>query len=64
LDKDEDERRDLAGTISFLADLERVLALSPRENREGIRALYRARMYITDRGALTKTLLEQMALLV
>ena len=64
LEKDEDDKRDLAGTISFLSELERALAGKPKENREGLHAVYRARKYISDRGALSKTLLEQAALLI
>ena len=64
LDKGEDERRDLAGTISFLSELEHALAADPKADAEGLLAIYRARKYITDRGALAKPLLEQMALLI
>ena len=64
LEKGDDDKRDLAGTISFLADLERVLGKDPKENTRGIRAVYLARKHITDRGALAKTLLEQAALVV
>lgn len=64
LEKGDDDKRDLAGTLSFLADLERALSTKPRENAEGLRALYRTRKYITDRGALAKALLEQAALIM
>ena len=64
LDKDEDDRRDLAGAIIFLSALEKALAKNPTEHAQGLRAVYRARKYCTDRGALTKTLLEQAALLI
>jgi len=64
LEKGEDDKRDLSGTISFLAGLERALAQKPEHNREGLHAVYRARKYITDRGALAKTLLEQTALII
>lgn len=60
LEKDVDDRRDLGTILSFLSSLERSLAESPK----GLRAIYRARKYITDRGALVKPLLEQIALLV
>lgn len=63
LDADE---RDVGGAIAFLAACER--ALAPRvcdtAAREGIEAVYRARSYIADKGALMKPLLEQAALLV
>jgi hypothetical protein len=64
LEKGEDDKRDLAGTLKFLGDLERALAGKPRENAAGLISVYRARKYITDRGALAKALLEQVALLV
>jgi DNA polymerase III delta prime subunit len=64
LEKGDDDRRDLAATLTFLADVERVLAKKPKENSRGIRAVYDARKYITDRGAIAKALLEQVALLV
>ena len=63
LEKGEDDKRDLAATISFLAELERSLARKPVENAAGLKSIYRARKYITDRGALAKSLLEQVALL-
>lgn len=67
LEKDDDDRRDLAGTITFLGELEKALSCDVglrQSHIEGIRAVYRARKYITDRGAIVKSLLEQMALLV
>jgi DNA polymerase III delta prime subunit len=64
LEKGDDDKRDLAGTISFLTELESVLASKSKENETGLRAVYRARKYITDRGALAKTLLEQAALII
>ena len=64
LEKDDDERRDMAGTLSFLAALEIALSKKPRENAAGIHAVYTARKYITDRGALAKSLLEQAALFI
>ncbi|OGG80487.1 hypothetical protein A3A39_00185 [Candidatus Kaiserbacteria bacterium RIFCSPLOWO2_01_FULL_54_13] len=60
LEKGEDERRDLGAILAFLSALERHLEKHP----ESLRALYRARKYIADRGALVKPLLEQVALLV
>lgn len=59
LEKGGDDRRDVAGIISFLATLEEVLAKHP----EGLKAVYRARAYVNDKGALVKPLLEQVALL-
>ena len=64
LEKDDDDKRDLSGTISFLSELEHLLSVNPAEHVTGLSAVYRARKYITDRGALAKTLLEQVALLV
>lgn len=63
LEKGEDDRRDLAGTIAFLADLEAALGNAPKENVSGLKSVYRARKFITDKGAHTKSLLEQVALL-
>lgn len=62
LEKGDDEKRDLGAILEFLASLEWILAEKP--DREGIAALYRARKYVTDKGALVKPLLEQVALLV
>lgn len=64
LEKKEDDKRDLSGTIAFLAELESALSKTSRDKHVGLRAVYRARKYITDRGALAKTLLEQTALLI
>lgn len=60
LEKDEDDKRDLRPIFSFFASLESKLAREP----EGLRALYRARKFIGDKGALLKPLLEEVALLV
>lgn len=60
LEKGDDDRRDIAGIIAFLASLEHALAGSP----DGLCAVYRARKYLGDKGALVKPLLEQVALLV
>lgn len=58
-------RRDIGAIIAFLSSLERTLATYPREQtREGIHALYNARKYLNDKGALLKPLLESVALLV
>jgi len=66
LEKDEDDRRNVGAMVAFLASLERTLAPNAPKpgNRAGIEAVYRARKYIGDRGALVKPLLEQIALLV
>ncbi len=62
--KEGNEKRDTAGSLSFLSALERALKDSPQRYHEGIEALYRARKYIGDGGSLAKALLEQVALLV
>ncbi len=67
LDKREDDVRDVRPILSFLADLERELAsfrISEPVVREGLRAIYRARRFATDKGALLKPLMEQVALIV
>ena len=64
LEKNDDDRRDLVGTITFLGELERLLGAKPLQHAEGLKAVYRARKYIADRGAIVKSLLEQMALLI
>jgi hypothetical protein len=63
LDKDTDDRRDIASVISFLAGLEQVLASAAQSRPDALAAIYRARSYVTDKGALVKPLLEQVALL-
>ncbi|MDO8576176.1 MAG: hypothetical protein Q7R90_02580 [bacterium] len=60
LEKDEDEKRDIGKIIGFLSSLEGLLEKKP----EGLHAIYRARKYIGDKGALVKPLLEQVALLI
>jgi DNA polymerase-3 subunit delta' len=60
----EDEERDLRPIFTFLADLERQLGDDMARNADGLRALYRARMYLSDKGALLKPLLEQLALTI
>lgn len=67
LEKDEDDRRDTAALLTFLSSLERMLSgAAPRDaaHRDGLEAVYRARKYADDKGALIKPLLEQVALLV
>ena len=61
----EDEERDLGSIINFLSTLERELGKTGAEKMKvGLEAIYRARKYVTDKGSLLKTLLEQVALLV
>ncbi len=64
LDKDKDERRDLGAIITFLSSLERSVATIKPLQKKKLEAIYRARAYISDKGALVKPLLEQVALLV
>lgn len=59
LERDEHDQRDLGAIIQFLSSLER---LAPPG--KGTSAVYRARKYLTDKGALLKPLLEHVALLV
>ena len=61
LEKDDDDKRDIGAILAFLASLERTLAKG--SGNEGLRAVYRARKYVMDKGALVKPLLEQIALL-
>lgn len=57
------DEKDTAGTLAFLSGLERALAgRGAASARESIRALYAARAYIIDKGALRKALLESVAL--
>ena len=64
--KDEDEERDIRQAILFLTGLETLLATGKQTptSGKGIKALYLARKYISDKGSLLKPLLEQVALLV
>ena len=66
LDKGDDDKRDMGVVIGFLAELERALEpkISGAEYRTGLEAVYRARRYVNDKGALVKPLLEQAALLI
>lgn len=62
-------KRDIAGAVAFLSALESALyaRATPEKSasmREGVRAIYRARTYVNDKGSLMKSLLEQVALLV
>lgn len=63
---DEDDERDVRASVLFLEELERVLGSrvgGDEGARGGLRAVYRARKYMMDKGALLKALLEQVALL-
>jgi DNA polymerase III delta prime subunit len=64
IEKDDDDKRDMAGAMQFLSDLEKLLSKNALEHGAGLRTVYRARKYLTDRGALVKPLLEHVALLV
>ena len=67
LEKDQAEHRDFGEILAFLSALEKELAQRVKEGKGeegGLHAVYRARRYIGDRGALVKPLLEQVALLV
>lgn len=64
LEKDDNDKRDLGAILTFLSSLECTLAGVRNVPSEGLHALYRARKYIGDKGALVKPLLEQVALLV
>ncbi len=66
LEKNDDDRRDIAGVIMFLSSLERMLGSASAKRaagHEGLDAVYRARKYAGDKGSLLKPLLEQVALL-
>jgi hypothetical protein len=65
LEKDDDDKYDTGAILAFLASLERRAARikDPANKRATLDAIYRARSYATDRGALVKTLLESVALL-
>ena len=67
LEKDDDDKYDTGAILAFLTSLEKYVAMrdlrSPTFDRDALDTIYRARMYITDRGALVKTLLESVALL-
>lgn len=62
---DDDEGRDMGKVLAFLEGLEsRFAKEKPTPARqEGLRAVYRARRYASDKGSLLKPLLEQIALL-
>ncbi len=62
-EKTDDDERDVRGAVEFLAALESELSPKAKEARSGIEAVYRARKFLMDKGALLKPLLEQVALL-
>lgn len=62
LEKGEDDKRDIGAILEFLSSLERHIART--SERKALEPLYAARKYATDKGALLKPLLEQMALLM
>jgi DNA polymerase III delta prime subunit len=65
LEKDDDDKYDTGAILAFLASLERHAARMKDKAamKNVLDTIYRARMYIADRGALVKTLLESVALL-
>jgi len=71
LEKDDDDKYNTGAILAFLSALERYVARSktmmdlrnPSSAKELLGAIYRARQYMTDRGALVKTLMESVALL-
>ncbi len=56
------DEKDTAGTLAFLAALERELAAAAGGSRGPLAQLYAARKFILDKGALRKALLESVAL--
>jgi hypothetical protein len=65
LEKDDDDKYDTGAILAFLRSLE-IYTSRLRESagkRSALESVYRARGYISDRGALVKTLLESVALL-
>ena len=66
LEKGDDDKRDSGEILAFIASLERAFSSGAMttKKRESLRALYRTRKFLDDKGALVKPLLEQLALLV
>ncbi len=63
IEKGDDDKRNMNDILDFLDSLERAIAASERvESAMG--AIYRARRYIADTGALVKPLMEQLAFLL
>jgi DNA polymerase III delta prime subunit len=64
LEKGDDDKRDVGAMIAFLSSLEIALSSFPHQrSRDGLHAIYHARKYMGDKGALVKPLLESVALL-
>ena len=67
LAKDDDDKYDTGAILSFFSALEQELEgkrdVRNLAWREALETVYRARGYVSDRGALVKTLLESIALL-
>lgn len=64
LERGEEDRRDIASIMSFLSGLEREMGRKTPSQRGALHAIYRAKKYLGDKGALVKPLLEQVALLL
>jgi DNA polymerase III delta prime subunit len=66
LEKDDDDKYDTGAILAFLSSLERFAAgiKDKAVMYDASDTIYRARMYLTDRGALVKGLLESVALLL
>lgn len=64
LEKEKNTERDLGAILAFLSSLEVRLGQGLPEAASGLEAVYRARKYAADKGALLKPLLEQVALLI
>lgn len=63
LEKGDDDKRDTSAILDFLDALERAVEAAGQREKD-IEALYQARRYIADKGALVKPLLEQLAFLL
>ena len=66
LEKDDDTQQKAGDIVHLLSSLETELASRVRERgvENGLTAIYRARKYICDKGAHSKSLVEQVALLM
>ena len=65
LEKGDSDKRDMNELLTFLSSLERTLgAHASSEKAAGLKAVYLARKYMSDKGALVKPLMEQVALLL
>lgn len=63
LEKGDDDKRDVSTILTFLDSLEREISGAALLGQD-ISAIYRARRYLADKGALVKPLLEQLAFLL